>query len=582
MVTAERMDCLMKQSMKVLVVVSLVFIAVMLMESVASSEAYDFRNISNNSTGDWYPQINTNGQVVWEGRGIEEKIFLYRDGVVSNLTNNGTQGWYPQINASGQVVWQASDGSDWEIFLYRDGVVSKLTNNSIHDWYPKISDTGQVVWQGYDLSKYDIFLYRDGVVSKLGTDGANNTRPQINASGQVVWQGNKDTNYGIFLFQDGAVSQLGINGARPQINRSGQVVWQGHDGTDWEIFLYRDGVVTQLTTDDIQEYDPQINDSGHVVWRGWSGIDYKIFLYQDGFVSQIWTDGFTCWADWYDWRPQINNSGQILWQARDVTDSEIFLYQDGAVSQLTINSTDDWQPRMNDSGQVVWVGWDGNDYEVYLRTPIPDIEVAPSEIHFGDVAVGESTTAIVTIDNMGSSDLNVSCLSFASGGGKGVSILPSPGLPGTIVAGASVEVTLEFAPTEVGPASETLDIVSNDPDSPLVHVAIDGNGLPTDLPPTQQIADLLAFYDYSITHGTLYGAGSGNSALNRQTALRNMIVAARNHISEGDNTTAIEQLQDILIHCDNVKQGDQFVDGPNLARLAEKVQALITALQSEV
>jgi sulfur relay (sulfurtransferase) complex TusBCD TusD component (DsrE family) len=580
--------------MKVFGVFGLAFVAVMLLSSVALAAAYDVANLSNSNLREWTPQINNSGQVVWVGwDGTDSEIFLYQDGVISQLTINSTPDWGPQINDAGQVVWEAFDYANGsQIFLYHDGAVDRLTTNRTPNWFPQINNSGHVVWEGWDGTDSEIFLYDDGVVTQLTTNGTSDLYPHISDTGQVVWQGLYGIDSEIFLYQYGVISRLTNNrfwDEHPQINRSSQIVWMGwgYEDPDYEIFHYQDGFVSRLTTNDIQEYDPRINNSGQVLWWGEDGLDYGIFFYWDGVVSQVWNDRLGDGKS----RPQINNGGQVVWQGGDGTDSEIFLYQDGVINQLTMNGTLDWFPQINDTGQVVWVGWDGDylgdydtlgDPDIYLATPIPNIEVSPGEIHFGNVAVGQSPTSALTVRNTGSSDLVASSLSLVSGGTTGLSILSSPGLPGTIAAGASVEVTLEFAPIAEGLITETLGIVSNDPDSPLVHVAINGNGVLADLPPIQQIADLLAFYDQSIVYGLLYGVGSGNSALKREKAFRNMIVAAKNYISEGNNATAVEQLRDILAHCDGTEQADQFVDGSNLARFAEKVQVLIASLQAEL
>ena len=52
----------------------------------------------------------------------------------------------PQINNNGQVVWEGYDGTDWEIFFYNGTTTTQLTNNSYDDTHPQINDNGYVVF----------------------------------------------------------------------------------------------------------------------------------------------------------------------------------------------------------------------------------------------------------------------------------------------------------------------------------------------------------------------------------------------------------------------------------------------------
>jgi len=49
--------------------------------------------------------------------------------VTKQLTNNSYGDFYPQINDNGWVVWQRYDGHDYEIYLYKgSGSPIQLTN----------------------------------------------------------------------------------------------------------------------------------------------------------------------------------------------------------------------------------------------------------------------------------------------------------------------------------------------------------------------------------------------------------------------------------------------------------------------
>jgi hypothetical protein len=105
----------------------------------------------------------------------------------------------------------------------------------------------------------------------------------------------------------------------------------------------------------------------------------------------------------------------------------------------------------------------------------PDIDVSPLSLDFGTVAVGTTVTLTTTIHNVGGSDLTLSALTlagsadFALGAG-------APSVPFIVAGGGSVNVPVDYAPSGVGPDSGTLEIASDDPDEPLIGVALDGTG----------------------------------------------------------------------------------------------------------
>jgi len=102
----------------------------------------------------------------------------------------------------------------------------------------------------------------------------------------------------------------------------------------------------------------------------------------------------------------------------------------------------------------------------------PQIVVSPSSPGFGSLAVGKSTTQVVTIENPGTATLTVTQATLAA---PGFSIAGLT-LPLSIAPGASSTFTLGFAPASAGTLSGTLTLVSNAPNSPLV-VSLTGTGV---------------------------------------------------------------------------------------------------------
>ncbi len=112
---------------------------------------------------------------------------------------------------------------------------------------------------------------------------------------------------------------------------------------------------------------------------------------------------------------------------------------------------------------------------VYKSTP-PAVPASPVDL--GEVARGEvSMPVTVFVDNGGAGDLRLSAVSLAGSSEMALGTLPT--LPATIVpgAGAGISFTVQYAPTDVGNDTATLDIVTNDRDAPLVQLTLLGQGV---------------------------------------------------------------------------------------------------------
>jgi hypothetical protein len=203
------------------------------------------------------------------------------------------------------------------------------------------------------------------------------------------------------------------------------------------------------------------------------------------------------------------------------------------------------------------------------------IEVFPDALDFGVVELGSSTSCMVTISNGGFAPLTVWELNLT--GAAGFSLDAAPPLPVALTQGTSQDVTLVFAPQVEGPASGTLEIVSDDVETPIVVVELIGQG--DDEPePEEQIEEILEFIDDQVATGDLVGDGPGGSASGRLNALVNMIEAAGDLIATGDTEGASAQLQDALNRTDSEHPPPDFVAGPAAAELEVLLQGLISDL----
>ncbi len=125
---------------------------------------------------------------------------------------------------------------------------------------------------------------------------------------------------------------------------------------------------------------------------------------------------------------------------------------------------------------------------VFSAIPVPDINVTPAGIDFGDVMVGDSSERIVMISNNGDADLTVNSIDLTGSAADftlntDADPYPCGSLPAVISPGASCTVSVGFTPMSAGSRSTDLQISSNDPDEGTVTVPLSGNGV-VDSPPT--------------------------------------------------------------------------------------------------
>ena len=103
----------------------------------------------------------------------------------------------------------------------------------------------------------------------------------------------------------------------------------------------------------------------------------------------------------------------------------------------------------------------------------PQINLSPAALDFTSVTVGQSKDLRFTVQNKGTAPLTVSRITSSS---AAFAILTP--MPVTIAAGAQGDVAVRFTPTAAGVANAQLTVVSDDPLTPQVAVALTGTGIP--------------------------------------------------------------------------------------------------------
>jgi archaellum component FlaF (FlaF/FlaG flagellin family) len=129
----------------------------------------------------------------------------------------------------------------------------------------------------------------------------------------------------------------------------------------------------------------------------------------------------------------------------------------------------------------------------------PGLASAPAAVSFGNVVMGSSGSASVSLSNTGSASVTIS---QASASGAGFTMSGSPAGQ-TIQPGQSITFTAQFSPTSVGSATGSISISSNAPNSPL-SIALSGAGTQPGL----------ASMPSAVTFGNVVMGSSGSALVN--------------------------------------------------------------------
>ncbi len=140
-------------------------------------------------------------------------------------------------------------------------------------------------------------------------------------------------------------------------------------------------------------------------------------------------------------------------------------------------------PASNDSGPSLGLFAalaDGTVRE-FPRITAPRIAVEPMNLEYGKVDVGATRDKLVTVSNTGFLELDVTKSSLAGPQADQWKVVEG-GAPFALAPGASRVLKVRFAPSAAGEAGAKLQFHSNDPNAPLVEVALAGEGVEPHVP----------------------------------------------------------------------------------------------------
>lgn len=108
------------------------------------------------------------------------------------------------------------------------------------------------------------------------------------------------------------------------------------------------------------------------------------------------------------------------------------------------------------------------------ETP-PKLVLNPTSIDLGDVPLGTTNLAALTISNEGGADLTANLV--WGGANPNTDLFTNPNSVPPVKGGTFVEVQVGFTATKLGPATGLLNVTTNDPAKPSVAIPVTANGI---------------------------------------------------------------------------------------------------------
>lgn len=194
-----------------------------------------------------------------------------------------------------------------------------------------------------------------------------------------------------------------------------------------------------------------------------------VYFWYKTSTENFWTDRLMFYVDGYNYtEPFEGYYGETPW-TRTASVVEI----PAGIHTFTWEYEKDGS--ITSGADAVWV-----DDIVFppFNLDIPDIDISPASINFGNVAVGGSSAAQgFTVSNIGAADLLIGTLSIIGTDASQYTIQSDTCSGQTILPAGSCIVDVVFSPTSTGAKTADLTIPSSDPDTPSLSASLSGTGL---------------------------------------------------------------------------------------------------------
>ena len=116
-----------------------------------------------------------------------------------------------------------------------------------------------------------------------------------------------------------------------------------------------------------------------------------------------------------------------------------------------------------------------SDKNITASFGVPDISVSLNSYDFGSVVVKKaSSPATLTIQNNGTGNLKITKINIVGADAK--MFRKKGGNKKTVAPGGSYSFALTFKPKSIGTKSAVLQVLSNNPGTPIVEIQLSGTG----------------------------------------------------------------------------------------------------------
>jgi hypothetical protein len=208
-----------------------------------------------------------------------------------------------------------------------------------------------------------------------------------------------------------------------------------------------------------------------------------------------------------------------------------------------------------------------------------DIDVSPASHDFGEVELGTSKTLAVTVSNTGCGELTVTGASIDTD----FAITSVPPSSMVVQPNEAEQLEISYTPTIIGQNSAVLKIYSNDADEPVVEVQLSATGVLIPPSPSEQIADILAFFDEAVEQGTIqsmwHGCGGWLKHNDFQLKiLRCMLNVVKVSIEREKYEQACKMLRHVYLCCDGENRPPDTIKGDAVPEFAGMIEVLMQTL----
>ena len=198
-------------------------------------------------------------------------------------------------------------------------------------------------------------------------------------------------------------------------------------------------------------------------------------------------------------------------------------------------------------------------------------------VDFGEVETGSSNTTTVNISNPDNSALTLTAFVFQMGS-CGFSVRSK--LPIELPVGATVSVTIEYAPPALGSCYDILH-VSTSNRAITGEVVLIGTGV--EAPgKSLTVEKLLEFFDISVYYENLDDSKPAKSAKERLNTIRSKIEAAGDLLEDGNIDKACRQLLAVYMNIDSLNMLGSppgFFQGETAGELSDMIWGLRERLE---